>query len=216
MDAWIIIIAIAVVIWWINNNKTSSTSKTKVREISEYKTQTGKIFVERTVEYDDREMSINDRPKYTPRPPKNYTPLQQPITIDHQEESPSDVRSAYIEKTRNETRRLRERISNIIPDKSGQPQLNPDPDSAPSNKQCPNCRRNLPISAFRASSKNQDGHTKWCAECLNHSSRSEIPSHLKLCPKCNQRRMKSNFAKNSNTSDGLAKWCKFCMAGIKR
>lgn len=211
MDAWITIIAIAVVLWWINNNKTSSTSKTKIRETSEYKTPTGKIYVERTVEYDDRDMSIKDRP-YTPRQPQNYSPLQQPVTIERDEKRTINSRDETIGKIRDETKQLKERVSKILPDSHSSSSSI----TELTHKQCPNCRRDLPLGSFRASSKHSDGYTKWCAECLSHSSRNDIPAHLKLCPKCNQRRMKSSFAKNSNTHDGLAKWCKYCMAGVKR
>ena len=109
MDAWIVIIAIAFAVWWISNNKIRSTSKTKVIETSEYKTQTGKIYVEKTYEYDDREMSIKDRPKYTPSQPRNYTPLQQPVTIEHDDINKIENRDAFIERTRAHSAELRRR-----------------------------------------------------------------------------------------------------------
>lgn len=213
MDAWIVIIAIAFAVWWISNNKIRSTSKTKVIETSEYKTQTGKIYVEKTYEYDDREMSIKDRPKYTPSQPRNYTPLQQPVTIEHDDINKIENRDAFIERTRAHSAELRRRSDAIIQKNPGKYISN---NAIQTTKECPNCQRHLPNSSFRLSSKNADGLTKWCSDCLSKSTGESIPSHLKLCPKCGQRRMKSSFAKNSNTHDGLAKWCKYCMIGIKR
>lgn len=212
MDAWITIIAIGVVIWWISSNKTKSISKTKITETSEYKTQTGKIYVEKTYEYEDSDLSIKNRPKYTPVPPRNYTPIQQPVTIEHDITNKIESRDEYIERTRRHSAELRRRSDEVI-------QKNPEKYISNHNqqttKECPNCQRSLPNSSFRLSSKNTDGLTKWCAECLSRP-KDDIPSHLKVCPKCHQRRFKSNFAKNSTTADGLAKWCKYCMIGIKR
>lgn len=40
-------------------------------------------------------------------------------------------------------------------------------DPAIDEKSCPNCKRLLPFTSFRASSKHEDGLTKWCGECLS-------------------------------------------------
>lgn len=213
MDALIIIIAIAAVFWWINNNKTKSVVKIKITEKSEYKTPTGTVRVEKIDEYEDSDLSIKNRPKYTPVPPRNYTPIQQPVTIEHDITNKIESRDEYIERTRRHSAELRRRSDEIIQKK---PEKYISNHSHQTTKECPNCQRDLPHSSFRSSSKNADGLTKWCSDCLSKSTNESIPSHLKLCQKCGQRRMKSSFAKNSNTNDGLAKWCKYCMIGIKR
>lgn len=86
--------------------------------------------------------------------------------------------------------------------------------SASTEKQCPNCQRTLPNTAFRNSGKNPDGLTKWCNDCLDSSKDRKGP--YKMCPQCGKRRLKSSFDKNSTRPDGLTKWCRYCMAGIKR
>lgn len=213
MDAWLIIIAIGVVFWWVNNNKTKSVVKTKRTEISEHETPTGTVRVEKIYEYEDSDLSIKNRPKYTPVPPRNYTPIQQPVTIEHDDINKIENRDAFIERTRAHSAELRRRSDAIIQKNPGKYISN---NAIQTTKECPNCQRRLPNSSFRLSSKNADGLTKWCSDCLSKSTGESIPSHLKLCPKCGQRRMKSSFAKNSNTHYGLAKWCKYCMIGIKR
>lgn len=201
MDAWIIIIAIGVVFWWINNNKSKSVVKIKVTETSEYKTPTGTVRVEKTHENIDSDFSIKNGQSHTKEPIKNYTPLQQPLIINQENNN------AYHDKLKQEYSELKNRVEKIIP---------VNPLIIENKKECPNCQRLLETSLFRKSGKNEDGLTKWCSDCLGKSSNSSIPTHLKLCPKCKHRRLKSSFAKNSKTSDGLAKWCKYCMSGVKR
>lgn len=80
------------------------------------------------------------------------------------------------------------------------------------SKDCPKCQKNLNYNSFGNSSKNPDGLTKWCLECLNNSSKKTPPKvNQKYCPKCKKNRMKTSFNKNSKQEDGLTKWCKDCM-----
>ncbi len=82
-------------------------------------------------------------------------------------------------------------------------------------KSCPSCKRTLSFAFFRASSKHEDGLTKWCIECLS-APREPKKSNKKLCPNCNKNRFKTSFYKNSKQLDGLTKWCKTCMDKSKR
>lgn len=79
-------------------------------------------------------------------------------------------------------------------------------------KDCPKCQKNLNYNSFGNSSKNPDGLTKWCLECLSNSTKKVPPkANQKYCPKCKKNRMKTSFNKNSKQEDGLTKWCKDCM-----
>lgn len=80
------------------------------------------------------------------------------------------------------------------------------------SKNCPKCQKKLGFELFGNSSKNSDGLTKWCLECLSNSNKKIPPkANQKYCPKCNKNRMKTSFNKNSKQEDGLTKWCKDCM-----
>lgn len=83
-------------------------------------------------------------------------------------------------------------------------------DQSEQKKICPNCGNNLDFSSFRSSSKNADGLTKWCAQCLDQP-RDLKPSNKKQCPHCKKTRLKTSFYKNSKQPDGLTKWCRTCM-----
>lgn len=87
-------------------------------------------------------------------------------------------------------------------------------DPAIDEKSCPNCKRLLPFTSFRASSKHEDGLTKWCGECLSAPRTQQ--SNKKQCPNCKKNRLKTSFYKNNKQPDGLTKWCKTCMDNSKR
>lgn len=209
MDVFLIVCGVIFVFWWINNNSSKTTTKTVIRETSEIKTQTGKISTERIHEYEDREISIKDRPKFRPQQPRNYVPLERQSLERPLDVLPRDIEQEYEERIRFSG--LVKGREPLLIEHEPQAQLKI---NSPTHKRCPNCGKNLPLSSFRKSSKHEDGLTKWCANCLNHPV--DHNSHTKVCPKCGQNRLKSSFAKNSNRPDGLAKWCKYCMAGIKR
>lgn len=82
-------------------------------------------------------------------------------------------------------------------------------------KSCPNCKRSLPFTSFRTSSKHEDGLTKWCIECLS-TPRDSTHSNKKKCPSCKKTRLKTSFYKNSKQPDGLTKWCKTCMDNSRK
>lgn len=204
---WVVVGVVVVILFIINQNRTKTSDKTVVTHTRTIKTEDGEINVHRTQVVDSASTtyhtpgaaSVSSKTKYDISAIDNYN---RQTSIQHQERAipeprqPIDVSPTRITPEKEPVRLAPPAIT------SSQAA------SIEERKKCPRCSRNLPMSKFRLSSKQPDGHTIWCGECLDAPRNTK---HMKYCPKCKKRRMKTSFYPNSNRKDGLTLWCKDCM-----
>jgi FtsZ-interacting cell division protein ZipA len=240
MSGIITIIVILVILWWLNNNKTTAKNKITVREVKTFKTNDGFISYEQQTEIDERRMNIANEGinNFKNRPIRDPVVTEKIVNaaINHSKPSAENPRMIARENkpvARTETIKtshpakdiktysvesyLKNKGESLTPTLLEMAERLSKNKQAPSGvveKQCLNCHQSLPAASFRPSSKNPDGLTKWCSNCLGSST--ERRGRFKMCPKCGKRRMKSSFDQNSTRPDGLTKWCRYCMAGINR
>lgn len=179
---WVLIIGAAY--WFYNKNSTEKKVEIRVRRVSRQSTHDGEFEVEHIETYRSSQSTINHR--YEPKWADDQSQLRPPII----ERSPLKT----VESPRPPPRLDKIDGANAYRSKAKK-----------TTKECLNCRQIKPLSGFRYSTKNIDGYTKWCTNCLS------LDNKYKICPNCKKRRLKSSFRKNSKTSDGLTKWCKNCM-----
>ena len=239
MEGIITIVVILIILWWLNNNKSTTKDKTIIKEVKTIKTNDGYISYERQREIDERRMDIAKEGIRDFQNRQKSPPVAEKIVNgshpNSKVEQPRIIAKASQAAVRTETIKTSHPAKDIKPYtvdsylKSKGESLTPTllemaerlskNKQAPSGgsvieKQCQNCHQSLPAASFRPSSKNPDGLTKWCSNCLGSST--ERRGRFKMCPKCGKRRMKSSFDQNSTRPDGLTKWCRYCMAGVKR
>ncbi|MCD9504558.1 hypothetical protein GLP37_20555 [Photobacterium phosphoreum] len=184
---WFLIIGVAY--WVYNKNSTEKKIETKIRRVSRQSTHDGEVEIEQTETYRSTQSTFNHR--------------YEPKWVDSQQQSTqSFVKKQYLNTVKSSPR------PKIKAPEIKKNTYNNIPQDIKTTKGCLNCQKIKPLSSFRCSSKNLDGYTKWCSNCLSVSDPEE---KYKICPHCKKRRLKSSFRKNSNTSDGLTKWCKNCM-----
>ncbi|GKW21882.1 hypothetical protein PEC302107_36110 [Pectobacterium araliae] len=202
---WIVVGAVVVIIYIMSQNRTKFSDRTVVTHQSKIKTDDGEITINRTQVLDKASTAYHQpgsqpAPQYDDSVIKQYN--QQAIKNKAESAIPPPRPTINVSPTRIEPAVAKEppRVAPI----TKQIQTTPDEE----RKKCPRCSRNLPMSKFRLSSKQPDGHTIWCGECLDAPRNTK---HMKYCPKCKKRRMKTSFYQNSNRKDGLTLWCKDCM-----
>lgn len=184
---WILIIGIAY--WFYNKNSTEKKIETKIRRVSRHSTLDGEVEIEQTETYRSTQSTFNHR-------------YESKWEDSQQQSTQSFVKKQYLNTVKSSLRpkikapdAKKNTYNNIIQD-------------IKTTKNCLNCQKIKPLSSFKHSSKNLDGYTKWCSDCL---SIKNSEGKYKTCPHCKKRKLKSSFRKNSNTDDGLTKWCKNCM-----
>lgn len=185
---WILIIGIAY--WFYSKNSAEKTIETKIRRVSRHPTLDGEVEIEQTETYRSTQSTFNNR--YEPK--WEDSQQQQSISSFVNKQYPHTVKNTP--PPRLKTNEAKKNTYNNISQE------------IKTTKSCLNCQKIKPLSNFRHSSKNSDGYTKWCSDCL---SINNSEGKYKKCPHCKKRRLKSSFRKNSNTTDGLTKWCKSCM-----
>lgn len=215
MEFFIIVGVIGLFIYFLNQNKTEKKDKTTITHKRVIQTNDGEVHISQThvidsvrTTYTKQDLSkqiIKDvAPSINHTQPQKITSvvLSDPSTSSYHQEQEyshaSEVTPA-------------ESFALVSPKADSQQDLF---DEKQEGKQCPNCKRPLPFTSFRTSSKHEDGLTKWCRECL--SAPRVQQSNKKQCPKCKKTRLKSSFYKNSKQPDGLTKWCKTCMDNSKK
>lgn len=184
---WILIIGIAY--WFYNKNSTEKNFETKIRKVSRHSTLDGEIEIEQIETYRSTQSTFNHR----------YEPKWED---SQQKSSPSFIKKQYLHTVKNTS------SPRLKANEAKKNTYNNIPQEIKTTKTCLNCKKIKPLSSFRKSLKNLDGHTKWCSDCL---SINNSEGKYKTCPHCKKRKLKSSFRKNSNTSDGLTKWCNNCM-----
>ncbi len=97
------------------------------------------------------------------------------------------------------------------------------------DKQCPACRRTLPVSAFGRNKSLRDGYSFYCLQCnrkrnnawYRESRRrqgkmvrdhSGIPEGFRWCPSCEQAVAHADYSLNRRSSSGFGSRCKSCKA----
>lgn len=221
MSGLITIIVILVILWWLNNNKSTTKDKTIIKEVKTFKTNDGYISYEREREIDERKMDIakegirefqnrqnspvvaekivnsSSYSKSTVEQPRTITRENKPVA---RTETIKTSHPAKDIKTYSVESYLKNKGESLTPTLLEMAERLSKNKQAPSGggaieKQCQNCHQSLPAASFRASSKNPDGLTKWCINCLGSSTARR--GRFKMCPKCGKRRMKSSFDQNS-------------------
>lgn len=206
MELLLIIIGIAFVWWLISNNKTSVKDETVITTTRTVKIDGGEQTVTRTTVIDNNQMDIRNP----------NTPITQPV---HKilEPTPRELeleRELELIKQQNRVAIEAKKIVQLSHMQSQSHISNSNSLAALELKECPNCKRTQPKSAFRANHNQPDGLTKWCISCLDNQEKLLNPASLqgmKVCPKCHQTRRKSSFYLSKKYPDGLSKWCKFCL-----
>ncbi|MCG9940531.1 hypothetical protein [Providencia rettgeri] len=203
MELFIVIGVVVVIIYLINQNKTKVSDRTVVTHTKKIQTEDGEINIHRTQVVEQTATQFSSKPDVSTfhnqavqsadsvkaiqntQPQKSYSiPEKQPVVINQQ---PIKQIAAQPQKS--------------------QPSVSNDNNQAIGKKQCTRCRINLPYDKFRKSSKNPDGHTIWCASCLDGPKNTK---HMKWCPVCNVRRKRTSFYPNNQNADKLMAWCKTC------
>lgn len=192
---WIVTGIALLVIYLINRNKIKTTDKTIIRQKDTYKTDTGEVTIERTKVIDTSQTTFT---------------APQPV-----QSSPADIHNQTLANARSQQTKIIEAHTTSAIQTS--PKTEPRTgtamphvelkSSSEQTKQCTRCRINLPFSKFSKSSKNPDGMTIWCTECLRGDKNTR---HMKWCPKCKIRRKRTSFYPNNQNADGLMAWCKTC------
>lgn len=192
---WIVVGVVVVLIYLINQNKNKTTDKTVIRQRDTYKTETGEVTIERTKVVDNSQATFT-----SPQP-------AQPSSAEVHNQALAHGRSQQAV------------VVDRNPTTSPAPSIKSKPASPNSDhgielkavtekvKQCTRCRVNLPFSKFSKSSKNPDGVTIWCTECLKGDKNTKF---MKWCPKCKTRRKRTSFYPNNQNADKLMAWCKTC------
>lgn len=219
---WIIAGIVGLGLYFLSQNKSVKRDKTTITHKRVIQTNDGEVHISQTqvidsvrTTYTKQDLSkqiIKDvAPSITHTQPQQITSeaSREPLIISpnqlnkfsHQEQKTSPVREF------NPT----EEFILVSPKTDNQQDLF---DEKQEGKDCPNCKRSLPFASFRASSKHEDGLTKWCGDCLSIPRTQQ--SNKKQCPNCKKNRLKTSFYKNSKQPDGLTKWCKTCMDKSKR
>src|SRR4051812_16936942 len=97
----------------------------------------------------------------------------------------------------------------------------PEPDTS----RCPQCRRDLPRSAFHANRRRPNGLAFYCRQCAAERSEASrrrrgiakrpgaavpVPAGAKWCPDCETVKPLAEFARTSASASGLHTYCLPC------
>jgi hypothetical protein len=198
---WIVVCVVVVVIYVINHNKTKTTDKTVIRQKDTYKTETGEVTIERTKTVDTSQTTFT-----SPQPVQLSSTEVHNQALAHGRSQQAVV--VDINPTTITASPMKEKLTTLAENRVIEPNT-----WAEDKKQCTRCRVNLPLSKFSKSSKNPDGVTIWCTECLKGDKNTK---HMKWCPKCKIRRKRTSFYTNNNNADSLMAWCKSCWDAHKK
>jgi hypothetical protein len=97
-------------------------------------------------------------------------------------------------------------------------------------KRCPDCRADLPVTAFGRDRRRADGLCFYCKPCMNarqrasanrrrardgkpparQNNRSPAPEGMRWCAKCKQFKLVEEFGKNRASRSGLTTYCRPC------
>lgn len=201
---WIVVGVVIVVLVIINQNRTKVSNRTVITRNRTIQTEDGEIRIQQTQVVD----SVSTQ----------YTKPNQINQDNHNVYDQSAIasyNSAISDRRAKDLEMRKDRL--ITPPPKTELLISPPPfvdkqrNSAIASisgvKKCTRCSRELDLSLFRKSSKNLDGHTIWCAHCLDGPRNTK---HTKWCPICEKQRRRSTYDKNSNNADGLMSWCKHC------
>lgn len=84
-------------------------------------------------------------------------------------------------------------------------------------KQCPKCRKALPLSAYHAAAGRKDGRNAICKRCRSDTSKNKTHDYagtsnkIKSCTSCGRRKkLSTGFYRHKDTPDGYYTKCKDC------
>lgn len=184
---WIVAGVVGLGLYFLSQNKTEKKDRTTITHKSVIQTPDGEVHIQRTQTMD------SVRTSYTKKDTENNM-----IKTINSASTDSLAKPQPVQQTLSLDLVKDQQTSFVFNEKSA------------NEKNCPNCNEMLPFTSFRASSKHEDGLTKWCTDCLS-APRDPVHSNKKKCPSCKKTRLKTSFYKNSKQPDGLTKWCKTCM-----
>lgn len=101
------------------------------------------------------------------------------------------------------------------------------------SKFCPDCRRELPVSAFTKNRANKDRLAFYCAQCArarhvasrrrrfgpprtrNGQGPANVPDGAKWCPECDRVKPETDFSRAPGQANGRVAYCMPCFNAIK-
>ena len=209
---WVVVGVVVVILFVLSQNRTKITNRTVITRNKTVKTEDGEIRIQQTQVIDSASTQYT---KPNTLNNENHSEYDKAVISDYykQVSQQKAVESLRTEQQPFIQPQRVEKVVNPLSSPTEKPTLieNNTP-VASGSKICTRCSRNLPLDKFRKSRKHSDGHTTWCAHCLDGPKNTQ---HTKWCPICEIRRKRTSYYKNANNRDGLMSWCKICWDSYK-